>query len=313
MLFGADATGAIGSAVNSSIGTLLPFPCEEPSEKELKDWIDGAKPMLRRAGYGPILRRETPPALLHLKGSDIVPPALTVEEETAAGAVESAKHERVRQQLLRTNTLRATQLRESKRNVRSQLHGMLETSMLGTARLRLNSLQSRHPETDVKGAVIPDTYDGVGMILELFALVGVVGLLDDPRDHDREVEKMRPLRDTALPDGYSAQDFSDKVTELVRDHVGHLERPLAGDGLGKFIIKRMPAINAAEGRSILRDMAAANTLGDQTLVLKQCMEIVRQSESPAAKAAAALVVQHRRAVMQLGPAAPRVKGNIRNW
>ena len=162
--------------------------------------------------------------------------------------------------------------------MRSQLHGMLETSMLGTARLRLNSLQSRHPETDVKGAVIPDTYDGVGMILELFALVGVVGLPDDPRDHDREVEKMRPLRDTALPDGYSAQDFSDKVTELVRDHVGHLERPLAGDGLGKFIIKRMPAINAAEGRSILRGMAAAKTLGNQTAVLKQCMDIVRQSE-----------------------------------
>ena len=204
MLFGADATGAIGSAVNSSIGSLLSFPCEEPSEKELTDWIDGAKPMLRRAGYGPILRRETPPALLHLKGSEVVPDALTVEEATAAGAVESAKHERVRQQLIRTNEQRATQLRESERNVRSQLHGMLETAMLGTARLRLNGLQSRHLEKDVNGVVIPDAYDGVGMLLEIFSLVGAVGLLDDPRDHDREVEKMR---DNSLPDGCSAQDY----------------------------------------------------------------------------------------------------------
>ena len=82
MLFAADATGAIGSSVTSSIGALPAFPCEEPSEKELKDWIDGSKPMLRRAGYGPILRRETPPALLHLKGAEIVPDALTVEEAT---------------------------------------------------------------------------------------------------------------------------------------------------------------------------------------------------------------------------------------
>ena len=130
---------------------------------------------------------------------------------------------------------------------------------------------------------------------------GCLGLLDDPRDHDREVEKMR---DNSLPDGCSAQDYSDKVTELVRDHVGHLERPLEGKSLGKFIIKLMPASDAAEGRAILRDMTADGSLDNQTAVLKQCMDVVRQSESPASKAVAALVVQHRRAVMQLGPAAP---------
>lgn len=49
-----------------------------------------------------------------------------------------------------------------------------------------------------------------------------MGKVDEARDHDRAVELMR---DTAVPDGCSTQDFSDKVNELVRDHVLWLERP----------------------------------------------------------------------------------------
>ena len=302
MLFGADATGAIGSTLSSSASLRLSdFPAEHPSEKELADWVHETMPMLRRAGYGPILKKQVPPSLLHLQGSDIVPSGLTVEESTAAGAVEHAKHERIRQQLIRSNAQRKLQLTESLRGIRTQLHAMLEISMRERASLRLAELEKKHPEKDDAGTVIDDSYNGVDMLTELCSLTGSVGLLDDPRDHDREVEKMR---DNVLPDGCMAQEYADRVNTLVKDHLDHLERPLAGANLGRFLILLMPAANAAEGRTILRELSASGHLSDRTVVLQRCMQVVRQSESATSKAAAAAAVVNRRQLMALGPAAP---------
>ena len=302
MLFGADATGAIGSTLSSSASLRLSdFPAEHPSEKELADWVHETMPMLRRAGYGPILKKQVPPSLLHLQGSDLVPSGLTAEESAAAGAVEHAKHERIRQQLIRSNAQRKLQLTESLRGIRTQLHAMLEISMRERASLRLAELEAKHPEKDDAGTVIDDSYNGVDMLTELCSLAGSVGLLDDPRDHDREVEKMR---DNVLPDGCMAQEYADRVNILVKDHLDHLERPLAGANLGRFLILMMPAANAAEGRTILRELSASGHLSDRTVVLQRCMQVVRQSESATSKAAAAAAVVNRRQLMALGPAAP---------
>ena len=303
MLFAADSTGAIGSALSSmSSGLRIPdFPCEEPSEKELTDFLQEAMPMLKRAGYAPILRRECPPTLLHLKGAEMVPAALTTEELTTAGPVESAKHERLCQKLIRSNTQRELQLTECMRGIRTQLHAMVEISMRVRAPLRLAELEHANPEKDAKGDPIPGVHDGVGMLADLCKLAGTVGLLDDPRDHDREVEKMR---DTQLPDGCAAQDYSDKVNRLVQDHLNFLERPLTGDNLGKFLIRLIPAANAAEGRTILRDLTASKELSNRVVVVQRCTQVVRLSESPVAKAAAAAAAVQRRQLMALGPAAP---------
>ena len=84
---------------------------------------------------------------------------------------------------------------------------------------------------------------------------------------------------------FSAQLFSDKVNELVRDHVPWLERPLEGAALGRFIIRLMPQQNAGEGRALIRELTAGGTIGDTTVVIQRCMAIVRESETPSARMA----------------------------
>lgn len=117
---------------------------------------------------------------------------------------------------------------------------------------------------------------------ELVALRATVGLLEETRDHGRAVELMR---DTALADGCSAQDYAVEVTELMRDHVPWLERPLAGEALGKFIVKPIPEMNASEGRLLVRELTTvAGALGDHSVVIRRCVAIVRESESAAARA-----------------------------
>ena len=125
---------------------------------------------------------------------------------------------------------------------------------------------------------------------ELEGLRGSTGLLDETRDHDREVERMR---DEYLADGCAVQDFSDKVNRLIKDHVPHLERPLAGAKLGGFIIRLMPRCNAAEGRALHRELEAAGTLGTVPTVVRRCVEIVKSSQAPGAHAAAAAVRRAR--------------------
>ena len=138
MLYAADSTGAIGAAMSTAANglRLAEFPGEEPSEKELFDWIKETMPMLRRAGYGPILRREIPPTLLHLTSLEIVPSELTPEQITAAGPIDSQKYDRTRLQVIRSNQQRKLQLTECMRGIRTQLHAMIEIAMKDRAPLR---------------------------------------------------------------------------------------------------------------------------------------------------------------------------------
>ena len=106
------------------------------------------------------------------------------------------------------------------------------------------------------------------MLNEIKKMTTDVSVLEDPRDHDRAVESMR---DEKLSDGCAAQDYADLVNELITEHVGHLERPLEGTALGKFIILLMPEKNSSEGRSLLRELTFAGQLSNSTMVInKRC-------------------------------------------
>ena len=54
-------SSAIASAETASDKTSFPdFPAENPSKHELKEWLDVFKDDLITAGFGPVLRGETP-------------------------------------------------------------------------------------------------------------------------------------------------------------------------------------------------------------------------------------------------------------
>ena len=156
------------------------------------------------------------------------------------------------------------------------------------APLRLADMLSRHALTP------PGAFNGGALMRELIALEGTLGIHEDTRDHDREVER---LRDESLADGCAASDFTNKIEMLMR-HQPHLERKLEGVELCKFIVRLMPAANAAEGRNIIRRRVAAGTMNDRLGVLKECTIIVRESQAPAARIAAAATPANAAAAVQ---------------
>ena len=262
---------------------LSDFPCEEPSEKELEDWLNENGPHVRLT-HGAILRGETPPNLVNYDYQDdltgFAEIAAPSGEDAGAAAKRQAHNLKVRQ-MQQANATRKAALDAGLLEAKNVLAQALITALRPNAPLRLEALLTKH--------AIPshaEAYDGPGMWKDLEALRGSTGLLDETRDHDREVERMR---DEYLPDGCAVQDYSDKVNRLIKDHVPHLERPLAGPKLGGFIIRLMPKCNAAEGRALHRELEAAGTLGAVSTVVRRCVEIVKSSQAPGAHAAAAAV------------------------
>ena len=143
--------------------------------------------------------------------------------------------------------------------------------MQNTAPLRLLRLQRDHAV-----AGMDNTYDGIAMWKALLVLSKSTGLHEERVDHDRAVEA---LRDDTLPDGCCVDEFTEKVNDIVRNHAPYLERPFADDeSLARFIIRLMPAANAAEGRSIFRRLEEDKTL-DSKSAISECVRVVKEFQS----------------------------------
>ena len=76
--------------------------------------------------------------------------------------------------------------------------------------------------------------------------------------------------------------------------------------MNKFIVRLMPTVNGAEGRQLVRELETAGTMGDQKIVVRRCVEIVLETQSPANRAASAAVPRRRPSGQSPSPAAPAV-------
>ena len=267
---------------------LAEFPDEVPSEKQLKDWLNVVDPVVRRS-HGALLRGETPADLISTKAT--AERDLTGFDEIvlpAGGAPASAK-ERTdlmnhNQKVFEARRAKVGSQEQYDRTVaerKDQLAQSLVVSMRPRAINRLTELLTKHKVAD-------NLHDGCAMYLDLVALQGSTGMHEEVRDHDREIEKMR---DTPLADGCAIQEFSDYVNSM-HEHLPHLERPLDGDALGKFIIKLMPKTNAGEGRALIRELSSAGTLSDKVIVISLCTQIVNESTTQENRVAAACIPRY---------------------
>lgn len=279
-----DAHAAVDATQNNvqTIGSncLLPiFPGEDVTNKQLEDWFEAAIPALSRAGFDAVLRGEIPNHLLPYTYLQDLTGLVELDGQAAidAGPAATARHNTMVRKAKSDNDLKQAQLAAGIMAARNALAQHLIQSLTPKTGLRLSQLKATHA---VAGAA--NTYNGKSMWDALVTLRKNVGQIEETRDHDRAVELMR---DTVLPDGCSAQLYSDKVNELVRDHVPWLERPLEGAALGKFIVRLMPQQNAGEGRALIRELTAAGTMDDTSVVVRRCMAIVRESEAPTARMA----------------------------
>ena len=259
------------------------FPGEQPTNKELSDWLDAVLPTVRQT-HGAVLNGDTPAHLVELTlgPDDLTGYSRITAGSTAAGSMTAgqvAAHNRKVAEAEASKAQREAKLKQGLREHKNGLAQWLESVMRRHASLRLQRLKAAHADGQY--------HDGAAMMLELIALRGTTGVLEETRDHDREVERMR---DEFLPDGCATREFTDKIERLVRDHKPHLERPFASDeAFSQFVIKLMPRANAAEGRALVKELRSAGTLGDLSVVIRRTTEIVHESQSPASRAAGAAV------------------------
>ena len=268
---------------SSSFGSLRigPFPGEEPTIQEIIEYLDSNQPLVH-ALYGAELRGDVHPSLISLsKVADMtgIAEVTGVEAKTPA----SQKHNLTVRQQVADNACRAESFAAAKIERSNSLAQGIDLSMRMNAPLRLSRLQSKH-----KIAGKDDTYNGVEMWKDLAKMRTTAGLHEEYVDHDREVER---LRDEPLPDGCAIADFTHKVNLLAREHMPYMDRPFASEeSKARFIVRLMPACNAAEGRQVLRRLETTSTLNMEHAI-KECTVIVKESQSMSVRHAAAVARQ----------------------
>ena len=257
-----------GSAIGGS-AALPQFPGEKPSFKMLKQWLESTKSTLEQTIYGPALRGEYPPHLVHLtiKRDDGIN-ALSAEDRAKAGPLEIARFDQMVAKARMDEDIRIKQLAIGEREYKNKLAALLQSALRPKAGLLLKKLLGDHKDA------IHDTYDGVMMWKALAALELAPSTFAERREHDRAIES---ARDSVLPDGCAAQDFADKINNLLKDHLPYGTHSYEKEKLGLFIFELLPFVNGAEKRQAIRELTADGTLGDADIVLARCTEIVRAS------------------------------------
>ena len=167
--------------------------------------------------FGPALRDVTP---------DDGVTELTAEQMSKAGPIELVRYQRELAKARAVEAVRARQLEIGQAEYKNKLAALLKAALRPKAALRLGKLLKDHKD-DASG-----THDGVAMWKALVKLKYEPSSMIEQREHDRAVEA---ARDTSLPDGCSAQDFSDKVNMLMEQHLPYCERKYEGEALSTYI------------------------------------------------------------------------------
>ena len=284
--------GTTSGTVNGSSASIPIFPGEQPSYKDLRQWIERTETALSQTTFGPALRGVTPPHLIHLtikRDSGIV--ELSADDKAKAGVLEIARYERDIAKARAEETIRIKQLEIGELEYKNKLAALFQASLRPNAGLRLRKLLKL---SAIQGT---NTHDGILMWRELIKLLDDPSSMAERREHDRVIEA---ARDTPLPDGCTVQEFCDKVTVLSRDHLPYATHAYKGDVLGHFIIGLMPEANNSDKLIITTSLSDSGTLGDYETVMSRCSAVVRaHAKAKPTPIAQALVADKKAAMSQL--------------
>ena len=82
------------------------------------------------------------------------------------------------------------------------------------------------------------------------------------KKYARVSEKMR---DTKLPDNIDPQMYATRLNTFLNDINPFLDIPYDGARLGRFIIGTLPTSLDSDGRALLRELTASDTLKDEDI------------------------------------------------
>eukprot|EP00965_Chrysotila_dentata_P160350 5294636-Pleurochrysis_carterae.AAC.5 len=153
-----------------------------------------------------MLRGKLPHAALLLTRRNLDDIPRIADSNLGLGATRAA----LRAQVEHANKVKQEAKEALVRDYSNRIASILAIAMRPKAGLKLRKLQNIHALP-----VYPSMYDGVQMYKELKDELAKLHDGYDADEHKREIERMR---DEALLDNCTGQEFAEKVNKLIRDH-----------------------------------------------------------------------------------------------
>jgi hypothetical protein len=260
----------------TDIGKTEPaFPGENPSKRELIDWVETWEDILNTSGYSALLRGKDTFDLKKLAPRELIPYPVGADDARKA-AIDlqnsSIKH---------SNDVNAAEKHERLLELNNRVASKLSKAMRKTAPIKLKKLRAEHKAKELDGTPTADSYMGADMFNKLRSEVK-----SDVREYDQKryngaYEKMR---DTKSPDNISSDAFSKRINMFTVQINPFIRHPLEGEDLGKFIIDQLPSTVGPDARILKRALAASSdvgkTLADADHVLAECVKLIEDAFDP---------------------------------
>ena len=250
------------------------YPRMTPNTSESEEWWTAVDNMLNKSDHGWLVRGVTPPMLAkQTTAVDLTAlTELTVPAIDQPACLPIVRHNQMIAEKRAENTARTQLLHGQLDQYAMTMASILAAALRPNAELLLKELEAASPLTRVVGS-----HDGYEMLKQLRAKKAVPSAIEkiSNRFHEKQWETMR---DEQLPNGCSSQQYAQKVNKLMKDHLPHFKTiNLSGDNLGNALIDFMPRAVAQEGRALVRELTAAGTLDDSTVVINRCTEVVAEN------------------------------------
>ena len=244
------------------------YPDHNASKLDRQAWFQKFRSDLIAAGFGCLLRKETPREAIKLVDRAMLP----VPADPAAKAAVDIKNDEIKHM----NTINAIERLAIENEYCTRMASKLSDALTPNALALLESLQTAYPCKDAAGAIIPDAYHGQNMWFKLVTQLDEAELEAKVQAHEKVCEG---IRDHVLPDNVDLQTFSDVVV-LLDKHNALQESPWAGEKYGKVVLGFMPDALGTDVRQIKARLKDADHLKDKSKVIQACKDLIAATHKP---------------------------------
>ena len=153
-IFVVDEAAAVGGGNKTDHGSPE-YPREKPSRLELKQWLETWQDTLVSAGFGAVLRKETPYDLAKLKPKELE--AAAESDSDATKAAIASENRRIE----RENKANKVEYDARMRELQNRLAARLIKALRRKAPIKLKDLKDECGHVAADGSVSTDSFDGV--------------------------------------------------------------------------------------------------------------------------------------------------------
>ena len=243
------------------------YPGENPTKSTLVSWVKHWEYDLDANGYSAPRRGEVPFELKKLEAREPIPVPRTADDARKA-AIELKNAE-----IEHANKVNKAEFDARILEMKTRVAVKIKKALHINAPILLKSLLTKH-QCKEGDTWVPDAHDGFAMFKELASKIDVRVSDTDAKKYEKMYEK---IRDNPLPDNCPPQMFSQRINAF-NVHVNpYLEASLDGERLGAFVLGQLPASLAGEGRTLKRELKAADKLKDADHVIAKVFELIEQA------------------------------------